>query len=130
MTETSPDRPSLKAFDAYADRNGQDFGTDSPLDMGVPSRTQADLKSNPDGTAETARIASGTERQGQDAVDQTEAETPAENLRRISDPSSRSEPDATAQEAIERATAAVGQEEPPRHGEDFGQRDGGGRDGK
>jgi hypothetical protein len=128
MTETSPDRPSLKAFDAYADRNGQDFGTDSPLDAGIPSRTQADLKSNPDGTAETARIASGTERQ--DAVDQTEAETPAENLRRISDPSSRSEPDATAQEAIERATAAVGQEEPPRHGEDLGERVGGGRDGK
>lgn len=134
MTETSPDRPSLKAFDAYTDRNGQDFGTDSPLDAGIPSRTQADLKSNPDGTAETARIASGTEHQGQDAVDQTEAETPAENLRRISDPSSRSEPDATAQEAIERATAAVGQEETPRHGEDLGkdlgERDGGGRDGK
>ncbi|GJE69250.1 hypothetical protein [Methylorubrum podarium] len=114
MTETSPDRPSLKAFDAYADRNGQDVGTDSPLDVGVPARTQADLKGNPDGTAETARIASGRERQ--DATDQTEAETPPDNLRRISDPSSRSEPDATAQEAIERATAAVGQEEAPRHG--------------
>ena len=126
MSQTAPDRPSLREFDADADRNGQNFGTDSPLDLGVPSRTQADLKSNPDGTAETARIASGTDRSGasRDAVDQTEAETPEENLRRISDPSSRTEPDATAQEAIERATAAVGQEEPPRHGGSEGSRDG------
>ena len=126
MMETSPNRPSLKEFDADADRNGQDFGTDSPLDLGVPSRTQADLKGNPDGTAETARIASGTDRSGasQDAVDQTEAETPEENLRRISDPSSRTRPDAAAQEAIERATAAVGQEEPPRHGDSEGGHDG------
>ncbi|MBB2963281.1 hypothetical protein [Methylobacterium sp. R2-1] len=126
MTETSPARPSLKAFDAYADRNGQDFGTDSPPDVGVPSRTQADLNGNPGSTAETARVASGADRPGvaQDAVDQTKAETPEENLRRISDPTSRSEPDATAQEAIERATAAVGQEEAPRHGESQGGRDG------
>lgn len=126
MTQTSPDRPSLKEFDAYADRNGQDFGTGSPLDVGVPSRTQADLKGNPDGTAEAARIASGSDRPSaaHDAVDQTEAETPEENLRRISDPTSRPQPDATAQEAIERATAAVGQEEAPRHGDSKGDRDG------
>ncbi|MEH3119381.1 MAG: hypothetical protein PGN25_17825 [Methylorubrum populi] len=97
MTDTTRSRPSLKEFDAYADRNGQDLGTDSPLDVGIPARTQADLRSNPDG--------------------QAEAETPKENLRRISDPSTTpAEPDAQAQEAIERATAAVGQEEAPRHG--------------
>ncbi len=119
MTDNDRSRPSLKAFDAYADRNGQDLGTDSPLDVGLPSRTQADLKSNPDGQAEAARIASGTPLQ--DASEQTEAETPAENLRRISDPStSAPQPDATAQEAIERATAAVGQEEAPRHGDHDG----------
>lgn len=118
MTDNTRSRPSLKEFSADADRNGQDFGTASPLDVGIPSRTQADLKSDPDGQAEAARIASGLPRQ--DAVDQTEAETPKENLRRISDPStspSRATPDDTAQEAIERATAAVGQEEAPRHGQ-------------
>lgn len=120
MSDNTRSRPSLKEFDAYADRNGQDLGPDSPLDVGIPSRTQADLKSNPDGQSEAARIASGTPRQ--DAVEQTEAETPAENLRRISDPStSPPQPDAKAREAIERATAAVGQEEAPGHG---------GRDGK
>lgn len=115
MTDTDRTRPSLKEFDAYADRNGQDFGTASPLDVGIPSRTQAELKGNPDGTAEAARLASGTPRQ--DATDQTEAETPPENLRRISDPSSSPQPDAKAAEAIERATAAVGSQEAPRHGE-------------
>ncbi len=114
MTDTDRTRPSLKAFDAYADRNGQDFATASPLDVGIPSRTQAELKGNPDGTAEAARLASGTP--GEDATDQTEAETPPENLRRISDPSTSPKPDAKAAEAIERATAAVGSEEPPRHG--------------
>lgn len=120
MTDNDRSRPSLKTFDAYADRNGQDLGSDSPLDIGLPSRTQADLKSNPDGLSEAARLASGTPRQ--DAVEQTEAETPKENLRRISDPSSSpasspAKPDPQAAEAIERATAAVGQEEAPRHGE-------------
>ncbi|MFY9291455.1 MAG: hypothetical protein WAP03_12270 [Methylorubrum rhodinum] len=114
MTDTDRTRPSLKDFDATADRNGQDFGTASPLDVGIPSRTQAELKGNPDGTAEAARIASGTP--GQDATDQTEAETPPENLRRISDPTNGPKPDAKAEEAIERATAAVGSEEPPRQG--------------
>ena len=75
----------------------------------------------------------GTDRPGRDAVARTEAETRLDNLRRMSDPSSRTQPDATAQEAIERATAAVGQEEPPRHGESHGSTHGssdGGRDGK
>ena len=40
-----------------------------------------------------------------DAVEATEAETPPENLRRISDPSARP----AAAEAIERATAVVGE---------------------
>ncbi|WP_232627869.1 hypothetical protein [Methylobacterium sp. Leaf118] len=116
MTETERTRPSLKEFDATADRNGQDLGGGSPLDVGRPARTQAELRSNPDGEAEAARIASGLP--GQDATDQTAAETPAENLRRISDPSTGSpEPDEAAKEAIERATAAVGSEEAPRHGE-------------
>jgi len=53
-------RPSLKDFNATADRNGQDLGQDSALDVGLPQRTQADLKSNPSGEAEAARIASGT----------------------------------------------------------------------
>ena len=113
MASTDRDRPSLKDFDAYTDRNGQDLGADSPLDVGLPSRTQADLKSEPDGTAETARIASGTP--GEDASDQTAAETPPENLRRISDPSpaksSPAKPSGAAEEAIERATAAVGEDD-------------------
>lgn len=102
-------RPSLKDFDAYADRNGQDLGQDSPLDVGLPQNTQADLKRDPGGQAEAARIASGTPRQ--DATDATEAETPPENLRRL-----KGETDTApaASEAIERATAAVGQDDGKR----------------
>ena len=68
----------------------------------------------------------GADRPGaaRDAVARTEAETRLDDLRRMSDPSSQTQPDATAQEAIERATAAVGQEEPPRHGASDGGRDG------
>jgi len=105
MADTNQ-RQSLKDFDAYADRNGQDRGQDSPLDVGLPQRTQADLKSDPSGEAETARIASGTP--GQDATDATEAETPPENLRRL-----RGE-DSSASEAIDRATASVGQDDGKR----------------
>lgn len=108
MSENRTDRPSLKEFDAYTDRNGQDLGGASPLDIGVPSRTQGDLKRNPSGEAETTRIASGIP--GEDATDATEAETPEENLRRIGDAGSASERE-KAGEAIERATAAVGSEE-------------------
>ncbi len=108
MTEGNSERPSLKDFDAYADRNGQDLGQDSPRDIGVPSRTQGDLKSDPQGQAETARIASGTP--GEDATDATEAETPPENLARL-----RGEGQSGAtEEAIERATAAVGQDDGKR----------------
>jgi hypothetical protein len=102
-------RPSLKSFDANADRNGQDLGQDSPLDVGLPQRTQADLRSDPGGQAEAARIASGTPRQ--DATDATEAETPPENLRRLKGEGGTS-PDAA--EAIDRATAAVGQDDGKR----------------
>lgn len=99
------ERSSLKSFDAYADRNGQDLGQDSPLDVGLPQNTQTDLKRDPSGQAEAARIASGMPRQN--ATDATEAETPAENLRRL-----RGE-DAT-DEAIDRATASVGQDDGKR----------------
>lgn len=102
-------RPSLKDFDAYADRNGQGLGQDSPLDVGLPQHTQTDLKSDPGGQAESTRIASGTP--GQDATDATEAETPPENLRRLK---GETDTPAAASEAIERATAAVGQDDGKR----------------
>lgn len=104
MTQET-ERPTLKSFDANTDRNGQDLGQDSPLDVGLPQQTQADLKRNPAGDAAAARIASGTP--GEDATDATEAETPPENLRRL-----RGEGDSSATaEAIDRATAAVGQDD-------------------
>lgn len=102
------ERPSLKDFDANADRNGQDLGQDSPLDVGLPANTQADLKRDPAGDAETARIASGTP--GSDATDATEAETPRENLDKLKGTSGN--PDLS--EAIDRATAAVGQDDGKR----------------
>ncbi|MCJ2014435.1 hypothetical protein [Methylobacterium sp. J-076] len=98
-------RPSLKNFDAYTDRNGQDLGQDSPLDVGLPQNTQTDLKRDPAGDAEAARIASGTP--GEDATDATEAETPPENLRHLRGESE----DSSTSEAIDRATAAVGQDD-------------------
>ena len=108
MTAQSSERPTLKDFDAYADRNGQDLGQDSARDIGVAEWTQADLKRDPQGQAETARIASGTP--GQDATDATEAETPPENLARLRGAGSTG----AAEEAIERATAAVGQDDGKR----------------
>lgn len=110
MTDASSERPSLKDFDAYADRNGQDLGQDGARDIGIPARTQGDLKSDPSGQAETARIASGTP--GSDATDATEAETPPENLRRLGDAAQTSgAPKGAAAEAIDRATAPVGTDE-------------------
>jgi hypothetical protein len=99
-------RPSLKNFDPYTDRNGQDLGQASPLDVGLPQRAQTDLRQDPGGEAETARIASGLP--GEDATDATEAETPPENLRKLKGENS------AAEEAIERATAAVGQDDGKR----------------
>jgi hypothetical protein len=104
MTSDSQ-RPSLKDFDAYTDRNGQDLGQDSPLDVGLPQHTQTDLRRDPGGQAEAARIASGLP--GEDATDATEAETPPENLRRLKGEGATSE-------AIDRATAAVGQDDGKR----------------
>ncbi|GJD46476.1 hypothetical protein AFCDBAGC_4358 [Methylobacterium cerastii] len=109
MAEHDADRSSLKGSSANTDHNGQDLGQDSPLDVGTPSRTQAGLKGNPAGEAETARIASGMK--SEDATDQTEAETPPENLRAIR---GEGQPGATASEAIDRATAAVGQDDGKR----------------
>ena len=107
MTDEPRERPSLKDFDAYADRNGQDLGQTDARDIGLPARTQGDLKGNPSGEAETARIASGTP--GSDATDATEAETPAQTLRQIGDAAQKSGgPQGTAAEAIDRATAPVG----------------------
>ena len=103
------ERPSLKDFDAHADRNGQDLGQDSPLDVGLAQRTQADLKRDPAGDAEAARIASGTP--GSDATDATEAETPRENLEKLKGKTSGG---SDLSEAIDRATAAVGQDDGKR----------------
>ncbi|GJE39738.1 hypothetical protein [Methylobacterium persicinum] len=102
------ERQSLKSFDPYTDRNGQDLGQESPLDVGLPQNTQTDLKRDPSGQAEAARIASGTP--GQDATDATEAETPPENLRHLRGEGG----DSAAAEAIDRATAAVGQDDGKR----------------
>jgi hypothetical protein len=102
-------RPSLKDFDAYTDRNGQDLGQDSPRDLGLAARTQADLKRDPAGDAQAARIASGTP--GSDATDATEAETPRENLDRLA---GKTGPGPDLREAIDRATAAVGQDDGKR----------------
>lgn len=107
---TTASRPSLKDFDAYADRNGQDLGQDDARDIGLPARTQHDLKSDPSGEAETARIASGTP--GSDATDETEAEVPEENIRAISDASQKAPtPREATKDALDRATAAVGTDE-------------------
>lgn len=112
MSAERRDRPSLKEFDAYADRNGQDLGQEDARDVGLPGRTRADLERNPMGEAETARIASG--RTLDDATDATEAETPPENLRRLSDASLPHPPEGVTREAIDRATAAVGQADDER----------------
>lgn len=110
MTDEPRQRPSLKDFDAYADRNGQDLGQDDARDIGLPARTQADLKGDPSGEAQTARIASGMK--GEDATDETEAETPPENLRHIGDAAqSAPAPTGATKEALDRATAAIGQDE-------------------
>ncbi|NEU13295.1 hypothetical protein G3T14_14310 [Methylobacterium sp. BTF04] len=110
MTDAPRQRPSLKDFDAYADRNGQNLGQDDARDIGIASRTQADLGGDPSGEAETARIASGLT--GDDATAETEAETPPENLRHIADAAQKMPaPTGAAAEAIARATAPVGEDE-------------------
>lgn len=91
--ETGADRPSLRDFNAYADRNGQDFGQESPTDLARPAGLQSLLAEDPSGPAETARLASSQPRL--DSIEggsletsvATAAETPAETIRHISDPS-------------------------------------------
>ncbi len=117
MDKTDRARPSLRDFDPYTDRNGQDLGQDSPLDVGVPQRTQADMAHDPMGQARDARVASDFNRLdaigATDGSQATEDETPPENLRRISDPSTRGPAAQTpaTKEAIDRATAAIGKDE-------------------
>ncbi|TGD99012.1 hypothetical protein [Methylobacterium nonmethylotrophicum] len=112
MAKTDQARPSLRDFDPYTDRNGQDMGQDSPLDLGVPQRTQRDMDHDPMGEARDARIASDFYRRDAiGAIDGSQAtadETPPENLRRISDPSTGSP---ATSEAIDRATASLGKDE-------------------
>lgn len=90
---SSETRHNLKDFDAYTDRNGQNFGTDEPLDVARPAALAQALESDPSWQAEVARIAAG--RSPVDSVsggsvatvEETEAETPDENIKKISDPS-------------------------------------------
>ncbi|BAU89789.1 hypothetical protein MPPM_1184 [Methylorubrum populi] len=83
---------SLRNFNANADRNGQDFGQDSPLDVARPADLQRALQEDPSWEAQVARTASDFDRRDSiaggsvESVEATEAETPSENLRRISDP--------------------------------------------
>jgi hypothetical protein len=109
------DRSSLRDFNPHADENGQFMGQDSPLDVAHPAELQKQLNENPDGQAETARLASSLPRR--DALeggsiatsDATAAETPAENIRRISDPS-LPKTQGSAGDAIDRATSGLGRE--------------------
>lgn len=93
MNETRSKHDSLRSFNAQADRNGQDLGQDSPLDVARPAELARAMQEDPSWQAETARTASGFHRRDATeggtvgSVEATEAETPAENLRRISDPS-------------------------------------------
>ncbi|MGA0598587.1 hypothetical protein [Enterovirga sp. CN4-39] len=111
---------NLKSFDAYRDENGQFMGQDAPTDLARPDDLQRHLNSDPSWEAETARVASGAPRLDSiaggsiETSDQTAAETPAENIRRISDaggdaggPKAAGESSA-AKEAVERATAGLG----------------------
>ena len=87
------DRPSLRSFNPNADRNGQDMGQDDPLDVARPAGLQKHMNEDPSGPAETARLASDKQRIDSiaggsiETSEATAAETPAENIRRISDPS-------------------------------------------
>ena len=94
-------RPNLREFDAYADRNGQDFGQDEARDVGRPADLQHAMESDPSWQAETARAASDYSRLDSvgggsiASVEATEAETPPETLRHLSDASTspRTPPD-------------------------------------
>ena len=87
------DRPSLRDFNPHADQNGHSMGQDSPVDLAHSADLQKHLNEDPGGEAETARLASSLQRRDSveggsiETSDATAAETPAENIRRISDPS-------------------------------------------
>ncbi|MDB5511688.1 MAG: hypothetical protein JWR08_1171 [Enterovirga sp.] len=104
---------SLKSFDAYRDENGQNMGQDAPTDLARPADLQRHLNSDPSWESETARVASGFARADSveggsvESSDQTAAETPPDNLARISDASIRPG-EAGSREAVERATASLG----------------------
>lgn len=93
MDERRGEHDSLRDFNAHADRNGQDFERDSPLDVARPDELQRALQEDPSPQAQAARTASGFDRRDAiaggsvESVEATEAETPPENLRRIGDPS-------------------------------------------
>jgi hypothetical protein len=92
-TARREDRPSLRSFNPHADRNGQDFGQDSPVDVAHPADLQRHMNEDPNGPAETARLASDRQRLesvGGGSIETSEAtaaETPPEHIKRISDPS-------------------------------------------
>jgi hypothetical protein len=91
MTDENRSRRSLRDFDPYTDRNGQDNGEDSALDLARPAATDRQLARNPNGEAETARLASGRPNLGATDADggteATEAEVPREMIERMSNPS-------------------------------------------
>ena len=111
---------NLKSFDAYRDENGQNMGQDEPTDVARPAEMQRLMASDPSWQAETARIASGHARIDSieggsiETSDQTAAETPPENIARISDASGDvggpkvAGESAAAKEAVERATSGLG----------------------
>ena len=110
-TNDNTKRDNLKSFDAYRDENGQMMGQDSPTDVANAASLKRRLDGEASGEAETARLASG--RKGENADEETAAETPADTIRQISDPILKSVPRGSkdaAGEAIDRATAALGQE--------------------
>jgi len=117
MADDKQARPSLRDFNPHADRNGQDFGQDDPLNVARPDDLQRELDCDPQGQAETARLAS--DRSRIDAVsggsigtvEASEAETPPENLKRISDPTLPPLGTSATQDAIDRATSTAGQDE-------------------
>ncbi len=118
MADDKQGRPSLRDFNPHADRNGQDFGRDDPLEVARPDDLQREMNRDPQGQAETARLASDRSRidsvQGGSiaTVEATEAETPPENLKRISDPTLPPLGGRPAtQDAIDRATSTAGKDE-------------------
>ena len=111
---------NLKSFDAYRDENGQIMGQDDPTEVARPAEMRRHRTSDASGPAETVRLASGQSRIDSieggsiETSDQTAAETPPENIARISDasgdaggPKVAGESPA-AKEAVERATSGLG----------------------